>query len=280
MSGASLQFHLSEHHITLRTRSPAALRGLEAVWQSCERALVDPRSSHLVEARETGERSLICVDGEVVDVAENAADVLPVLDRALYVQLGIWSDPDRALLHAASLVGRDAAILITGPSGSGKSSLAWAGIEHGYLYAGDEVCVSDGERLWGVPRAVLYDPTLEGRSLPAWIRGADTERYRFMHAQGEPCFLPLRQPAPSQLAQHPWPLSQTHVVLAQRGDTCALECCEPLEALALLYRERWGGRTVPLAPLVHRSRCWRLRWDDPGRAWELLRRAITGPVAS
>jgi hypothetical protein len=181
-------------------------------------------------------------------------------------------------LHASSLLGEKAPLLIAGTSGAGKSTLAWAGISAGYLYAGDETCVSDGTRLWGVPRAIMYDPTEPGRTLPPWIVGADCESYRYRSLEGGLACVPLRRPPPERVATGAFLARDTHVILAERAEEDSLAPAPPLLALERLYADRSGDMSFPIAELVHASRCWRLRWSNPRIAFQLIAAQITPPA--
>jgi hypothetical protein len=56
----------------------------------------------------------------------------------------------RAPLHAAALVVRDRGVLVVGPSGVGKTTLARAEVAAGAALVSDNLVVCDGETVWGV----------------------------------------------------------------------------------------------------------------------------------
>jgi len=56
----------------------------------------------------------------------------------------------RAPLHAAALVVRDRGVLVVGPSGVGKTTLARAEVAAGASLVSDNLVVCDGETVWGV----------------------------------------------------------------------------------------------------------------------------------
>lgn len=278
MTSFRLTFFLSEHRVEIRTDVAEVHRALESVWQSCEQPVVPPRDEHVFDTAVVDGMLRVRLDGTVIDDVPDERDLLPILDRALYWKLREFQPSGRAFLHAATLVGAEGGLVIAGKSGAGKSSLSWAGICAGYLYAGDEICVSDGQRVWGVPRAVLYDPTRDGSVLPSWIEGAECGRYRLRHKAGGMAFLPMRRPPRDRVASSPLPVSQVNVVMAEHGDSTSLEPCPPLVALERIYAERSGDILVPLNELVHAKRCWRLRWREPNEAFQLLSERVMRPA--
>ncbi len=279
MSEAStLEFQVSELGVRLMTDVPEVLRGLSAVWGSCRQGALAARHTHELSSMWQGERVAISLDRRPIDEARSASDALPQTDRVIYEALASAAADGRALLHAATLHGVEAGYLIIGASGAGKSSLSHAGIARGYLYGGDEIAVCDGARIWGIPRAVLYDPTFEGDPVPDWIEGADLASYRFLHAEGRPCALPLRSPASAQIRTEPRPTAQMHVVLSRRAERTALTSAEPLEVLDALYRDRWGDARIAAPDLVERGRVWKLDWRHPDEAWDALSRLSDPPV--
>ncbi|HEX5689686.1 MAG TPA: hypothetical protein VFX76_06780 [Roseiflexaceae bacterium] len=86
---------------------------------------------------------------------ELAADEPWLRHHALeLLALLLVSRRDRLPVHAGALVRNGRAILLTGPSMAGKSTLCYAGVRAGFgLLAEDVVYVSraNGMRLWGVP---------------------------------------------------------------------------------------------------------------------------------
>jgi hypothetical protein len=80
-----------------------------------------------------------------------------------------------AVFHAAALVSDGATVVFSGPSGAGKSSLALAAVRRGWKYFSDEFVVTDGQRLWGWPRAIRFDPPEPGARRPDYLVGLETD---------------------------------------------------------------------------------------------------------
>ena len=158
---AELSLFISEVEARVRCALPDVMAALSELWAGCRVPIVPATVVARIDvAPAAGDRSCaIMLDGELVAVAEQPPDVLPLLEAAIYRSLYAQRAP-RVLLHAACLVlpGCDEPLVLVGPSGAGKSSLALAALERGYRYFTDELTVTDGERLWGVPRAVQFEP--------------------------------------------------------------------------------------------------------------------------
>jgi len=82
---------------------------------------------------------------------------------------------DRTPVHAAGIVVDRTAILLSGPSGTGKSSLAYAAAQCGVPILSDDtvyVQLEPGFRVWGLPRAIHLLPQDAPPGLhPIRIRG-------------------------------------------------------------------------------------------------------------
>jgi hypothetical protein len=119
--------------------------GPQSVFVSSDRGLT---------ARVTRDR--IVVRGEASDLA---AAFRPVFSYALAHALE-WRE--RHVLHAATLAVDDGCVLVLGPTGSGKSTIAWCALRCGHAVLGDDlaVLVADGDRIAAsaVPRPIAVPP--------------------------------------------------------------------------------------------------------------------------
>lgn len=275
---ARFDVYVGEARLTLACALDDVAHGLWAVWRSASHALVPSTCHHTIEVRPVQTGVEVMLDGACVAKAP-LSDALPVAERTIYAHLGRWFEADRAVLHGALLAHGERALLLVGESGAGKSSLSQRGIERGYRYGGDEVCLSDGERLWGVPRAVLFDPTLVGMPLPDIAAGADREGYRFHNVRGDACFLPICAPRQTQVLASSLSLLDAHVVLIRHGREPGFGPASTLAVIAALHRE-CRGRVELLTRGLDPDRCHALCWDDLDWAWDQLAGLVGTPAGS
>ncbi|HEU0052352.1 MAG TPA: hypothetical protein VFQ39_04205 [Longimicrobium sp.] len=91
----------------------------------------------------------------VADRARFRAEVLDALTIALLVRL------DRQPLHAAAVVDGDRALLLSGLSGVGKSTLTYAALRAGLKVMSEEIVFLQGDpvpRVWGMPSTINLLP--------------------------------------------------------------------------------------------------------------------------
>jgi len=81
---------------------------------------------------------------------QRAEELLPYFDDDLVVQLQILR-PDLYFQHAAVVVLDERAFLLPAPRGHGKSTLAWALLQHGLRYSSDELGPIDPTALTVAP---------------------------------------------------------------------------------------------------------------------------------
>ena len=153
-------------------------------------------------------------------------------------------------------------------------------MQGGYGYGGDEVAFTDGRSVWGMPRAILFEPTLVGNTLPEIAKDADRSSYTFPNFRSEPCFVPLCVAPTGQVRGDPAPIERTHVVLLEHGDSPLLERASTLDILVKLHQESQGSLGENLAEALLPSHCWRLRWQDLDWAWDTVARELSPPPPS
>ena len=85
-----------------------------------------------------------------------------VRNSMLFVLARLLLAQDRFLLHGAALRRDDRAVLVVGPSGSGKSSLAYAAHRAGWRVLGDDMVVIDADPAQVTVRGVPRVPTVPG----------------------------------------------------------------------------------------------------------------------
>jgi len=279
---AMLSLFISEIEARVHCLLPDAMAALSELWAGCRVPIVPATTRVTIEVGSLeGDRACsILLDGELVAVAEQPADVVPLIESALYKALH-RQQADRALLHAACVVipGCDESLVLVGPSGSGKSSLALAAVERGYRYLTDELTVTDGTRLWGVPRAIQFEPVHASHALPPRLAASDLGLYAVrlggmgdqLEALGA---VPVRVPVAHELVMTPLPVKAARIVRIERGTTSKCETLSALAALSELHEASFVPPAFSLGAMVGRGRAFRLVWRDPTEGLALLERVI------
>jgi hypothetical protein len=186
------------------------------------------------------------------------ADVIEPLVLFLVARNG------RVPLHASAIKVGELAVLLMGPSGSGKSSLALAAEGAGLTVLSEDTTYVQRDpklQIWGSPGPVHLLP-IDGAGTAGSLRWRNG---RLKEA------VPVRQPAPDALTA-----SRATVCLLARGDAVALEPLDPDQALARMPPLEPGFDLLAAdirdasARLVQNG-AWRLTLSaNPAEAIELL----------
>ncbi len=201
------------------------------------------------------------------------AEAVPTLKARLVDN--VLRATDRIALHAAALVRRGRALLLSGEPGAGKSTLATALTLAGLGYAGDDIALLDGDAM---VQGIAFHPTLKRGSwdlLPAY-RDALSESRVHRRADGAVLrYLPMSEPCTGR-----YPVGWIALLDRGEGASARIDRIEPLAALEALLKgafARTGRSTLAdirvLSQVVSRATCWRLSYENLDQAVELLDRA-------
>ena len=179
------------------------------------------------------------------------------------------------------VVGRgnpEASALLIGEAGQGKSTLARDILERGASYLTDDLVFFDGDRLWGLPRALQFDPVpAAGAQAEGVLRGCDLSSYRVEGPTGAMA-LPLWPVAPERVADAVDP-EGAKLIFVRRTNSTSMHPLDPARAATRLRESVVGQPSAddhaPLESLLERGACWELDWDRGHRAWGHLRALLS-----
>lgn len=175
-------------------------------------------------------------------------------------------------VHAGAVVAETGPLLFLGASNAGKSSLVCAGLDAGACFVSDDRCLTDGQRLFGVPRTPRFNPTREGEALPERLRALDHHSYTLRLQASEGVFhahVPLRPVPRSQVWSEPLLLADMTLVLLSTATTPSRlwpVTSAPLKAELL----RGVCGTGMFARALCEQPLYLCHWSDPSEAYAQL----------
>jgi hypothetical protein len=148
--------------LELRSQDPRTRALLEVIYGAL-RVPAAPSPFRFTVVRE-GAELLLDADGQLRRVTKDEDELLAALDEAVVVQLQ-RRRPDLFFVHSAVLELGGRAVLLVAPSGTGKSTTAWALSHHGFRYLSDELAPIDPGtlRVHPFPRALHLKATPPAR---------------------------------------------------------------------------------------------------------------------
>jgi hypothetical protein len=256
--------HAGDVRVEIAGAPPATRDVIAAVWGNAAPFLA-PRVVVHIDVTGDGE---VRVDGELLERAEAPIDLPGLVEGAIYDALDRRGPS--ALIHAGAVAFGDRVIALVGDSGAGKSTLALALLEQGAAYLTDELFVCDGARVWGIPRAIQFDPVTPGASMPVHLARAELDVYPARSRRGAHS-LPLVRVPRDRVALRTYDAARVELVFIERGASSSLREVDPLQALKQLLGAVRGEAIVRLDALL-RSGPRALAWSDPAEAAALLAR--------
>jgi hypothetical protein len=210
----------------------------------------------------------IVVDGEVVWAGGVVEDLVAGFEQWLYRAALAQHEGRFVVFHAAGLVSDGATVVFSGPSGAGKSSLALAAVRRGWKYFSDEFVVTDGQRVWGWPRAIRFDPPEPGAPCPDYLVDLDTDHDAV--ESGEDAAPPYCAVSGDALQRVACPAHEVRFVSVERGTHTTLSRVSTSVGLKYWTEAAFFEPTMSLGALVGVRRTWRASWRDPEELIDLI----------
>ena len=270
MERGNLEQHeifLSGLRVGVRSSCTITSRYLRRHWSAAKSPIVQPEARCDIEVV-ADESPRIVVDGEVVWSDGEIEDLVAGFEQWLYRVALARHKHKFAVFHAAALVSDRATFVFSGPSGAGKSSLALAAVRHGWKYFSDEFVVTDGQRLWGWPRAIRFDPSESGARRPDYLVGLDNDEDA---VRSSPDAAPPYYPVHGRgLQRFACSAHDVRFVSIERGSQTALAPISPSVGLKHWTEASFFEPRISLGALVGRDRAWRASWRHPDELIDLI----------
>jgi len=266
--------NLEQHEIFLsglrvRVRSCCALtnRYLKRHWSAAQLPMLPPEASCDIEVIADASPRIV-LDGEVVWAGGVVEDLVAGFEQWLYRAALAQHQGRFGVFHAAALVSDGATVVFSGPSGAGKSSLALAAVRRGWKYFSDEFVVTDGQRVWGWPRAIRFDPTEPGVPCPDYLRDLDTDQDA-VESQ-EDLAPPYYAVSGDALQRVACPAREVRFVSVERGTDTTLSYVPTSVGLKYWTEAAFFEPPMSLGALVGVGRTWRASWRNPEELIDLI----------
>jgi len=264
------EIFLSGLRVRVRSSCTRTNRYLRRHWSAAKSPLVRPEAACDIEVIAADESPRIVLDGEVVWSDGEVEDLVAGFEHRLYRLALARHKRGFALFHAAALVSHGSTVVFSGPSGAGKSSLALAAVRRGWKYFSDEFVVTDGQRVWGWPRAIRFDPPGPGARRPDYLEGLDTDDDAMASQPGD---APPYYPVPGHALQRaPSSAHDVRFVRIERGQKTAMARISIGLGLKYWTEASFFVPKVSLGALVGVNRTWRASWRHPDELLDLLER--------
>jgi hypothetical protein len=261
-----LELFASHVRVVIESRLASATAALQAIWAAASSPYVPTRQVERFSVEPDADGWSVLHGDRTVHTGLADDDVAPAAEGAIYRGLLDWHS-QHTVFHAACVVHGRTPALFVGDSGSGKSSLALCAVRAGFDYFGDEHVITDGNLVWGLPRAIQFDVIGSDEQLPDWLEGADTSSYRLRDRDGRRKVLPFFSVG-ERAARRALPAAEARVFFLHTARSTSLRPRSPLEALQGLHEAALGTPHAALGTLVGPSRAFELEWSDPHAAIE------------
>ena len=270
MARGNLEQHeifLSGLRVRVQSCCTRTNRYLQRHWSAAKLPMLPTEASCDIEVIADASPRII-VDGEVVWAGGVVEDLVAGFEDRLYRAALAQHEGRFGVFHAAALVSDGATVVFSGPSGAGKSSLALAAVRRGWKYFSDEFVVTDGQRVWGWPRAIRFDPTEPGAPCPDYLVDLDTDQDAVESSQD---LAPPYYAVNGNAVQHAaCSAREVRFVSVERGTDTTLSPVPASVGLKYWTEAAFFEPTMSLGALVGEGRTWRASWRHPEELIDLI----------
>jgi len=270
MARGNLEQHeifLSGLRVRVQSCCTRTNRYLERHWSAAKLPMLPTEASCDIEVIADASPRIL-VDGEVVWEGGIVEDLVAGFEHWLYRVALAKHRGQFGVFHGAALVSDVATVVFSGPSGAGKSSLALAAVRRGWRYFSDEFVVTDGQRVWGWPRAIRFDPTEPGTPCPDYLVGLDTDQDA-VESQ-EDLAPPYYAVSGDALQRVACPAREVRFVSVERGTDTTLSQVSTSVGLKYWTEAAFFEPPMSLGALVGVGRTWRASWRHPEELIDLI----------
>ena len=259
-----LQIYLSHIKLNIYCPVPEVIPGLKAVWGgACTPQIATELEYSMTITPDAPYR--LYGGEELLAEFESLTTLLPGVEVSIYDLLYQWHQR-YTVLHGALVQNDVHTLLMVGPSGAGKSSLALEALKLGWHYRTDEIVVTEGSQMWGINRAVQFNPMPVSKQLPQFLVDADISSYRWLSPDLGEVYQPLYK-VPANTRQNPT-LDEVTLVVLNPDAAAGVTELEGISALACLHEACFNPPQHNLGPLTQNA--WMLGWTNRSKAFRSL----------
>ena len=270
MARGQLEQHeifLSSLRVRVQSNCAQTNRYLQRHWSAAKLPILQPEASCDIEVIADASPRIV-LNGQVVWEDGIVEDLVAGFEQWLYRAALKRHEGGFGVFHASALVSDGATVVFSGPSGAGKSSLALAAVRRGWKYFSDEFVVTDGQLVWGWPRAIRFDPPEPGAPRPDYLVGLDSDHDVAMSPQDAvPPYYAVSGDALQRVAA---PAREVRFVSVARGTHTTLEPISASVGLKHWIEAAFFEPAISLGALVGAHRTWRASWRHPDELIDLI----------
>ena len=260
--------HLSDTRWNIISTSEMTLRFIRRHFRAAASPFRNVTNRHSIVIDSSPNHAHITIDDEIWWDGNDPNELVNAFELVLHRWL-LRNHRNRfGVFHASAVTNGRSTIVFSGPSGAGKSTLALSAVRNGYRYYTDEFVITDGQNLWGWPRAIRFDAITSDSICPAYL--SSLQRESVWCTESQDAYVPYYPPSVEECASQPAKAEDVHFVHIERGESNTLRAMNTTEALKHLSEAAFFEPPVNLGALVGPKRVWCGQWTEPASFIELL----------
>ncbi len=267
-------FYIAGVSLNVSGVADEVLQALRTAFYSCTFPLV-PATRHETYTFDKSGQALR--NGQPIKQEPGLEGNYLAIEKDITNHISEWARPAQ-LIHAAALGCHEKPILFLGDSGAGKSTLSHQAVEAGFSYFSDDLTFFHDSRIFGVPRAIRFEPVPWDWEPAPYLKTFDLQTCRYVDEEGYEMRIPVYRVDPHQVPRHPLSSAQAWLFFLKRDASTWLEPLSAPDALARLYaafiEEEPGDGSNPAA-MISNKRSFVLHWSDPHEALRVVSKAVS-----